>query len=916
MKSEITKRDWFLSAMLFVGALALYARTLAPSVAFLFDDTLDFQYSVTRLGIPHQTGYPLYTLLGKLFSVVVPLNDAAYRLNLFTALCGALAIAMLYLVVRQLTAYRIAAFVAALTFAVSKTFWENAVVAEIYTLQMLLTTLVLFLALRHASRTPALADGARVTHHALYALAFVMGLGLAHHRLIALTYPAIALYVWLSDRAILHDRKILIRAAIVFLAPLLLYLYLPLRGNIGSADGTYENTLGGFFNWVMASQYTVFLTSNPLNIERNLADYWTLFQNEFGIVALALAVLGAVWLLRRPREWGLIVVALIPITLFAFNYHVADVSVFFLTTFLLCAIFIGAGADALLNVFSIFDFRFSIFVQAGAILLVLFIPLNLVLNNFATNDLSAKWDVHDYGLDVLSQPLEANATIIGIVGETTLVRYLQENRGIRPDVQTIPADDERARLAAVERALKENRAVYLTRPLKDVANAYSLSSRGALVRVQPGSTQTLTPQQWLDADFSAVKLIGFDLDTTRFAAIPDHWHAENGRVARVTLYWQVTDSIARDAMVSVKIVRADRRVVGQVDHRPVNGAYPTTAWRVGEIITDTYDVPLFLGVTPGAYAVNVTMYDASSNAVLGQRDIAPLQPTADTSTPRRELWNIAHIADADFGALTLAGYSLDTEHAPLRPGDVLPLTLLWRSGANPVPDSLAARLWLEDANGKTVASRETAISVGYPPFDWQPNSFVRDWSSARVPANVADGKYVVQFALSRKNESLGSSLFPFVPTVVRLGTVQIKNRVRATIAPRISQPVEVLFNQKARLLGFDLALDEQRNMRLMLHWRALALMDTSYTVFVHVLDAQGTVIASGDAEPGNGEFPTTGWIENEYIADVHTFNIPDAALAGTYQIEVGLYDTTTGTRLKTVDGQNRVILTTVNLPLR
>ena len=141
------KRDALISALISVAAFALYARTLAPSVAFLFDDTLDFQYSIPRLGIPHQTGYPLYTLLGKIFTLLVPLGDPAFRVNLFTALCCALAVAFVYLSARHLNTSRLAALLAALIFAVSKTFWENAVVAEIYTLQMLLTALILYLTL-------------------------------------------------------------------------------------------------------------------------------------------------------------------------------------------------------------------------------------------------------------------------------------------------------------------------------------------------------------------------------------------------------------------------------------------------------------------------------------------------------------------------------------------------------------------------------------------------------------------------------------------------------------------------------------------------------------------------------------------------------------------------------------------------
>ena len=159
------RRDTLISVAMFVIAVALYIRTLAPSVVFIFDDTLEMQYVVPRLGILHPTGYPLYTILGKLFTLILPLNDAAFRLNLFSAFCAALAVAFVYLVAQKITAHRIAAIIAALTFAVGDTFWAQAVAAEVYALQMLLTALILWLTLRYATRN---------TQHALYDLALAL----------------------------------------------------------------------------------------------------------------------------------------------------------------------------------------------------------------------------------------------------------------------------------------------------------------------------------------------------------------------------------------------------------------------------------------------------------------------------------------------------------------------------------------------------------------------------------------------------------------------------------------------------------------------------------------------------------------------------------------------------------------------
>src|SRR5947208_5437584 len=82
-----------LGVAVFAAALLLYVRTLAPSV--LPGDYAEFQMCAAVLGVPHPTGYPLYILLGKLFTLL-PVGDVAYRVNLSSAMYMAGAAALLY----------------------------------------------------------------------------------------------------------------------------------------------------------------------------------------------------------------------------------------------------------------------------------------------------------------------------------------------------------------------------------------------------------------------------------------------------------------------------------------------------------------------------------------------------------------------------------------------------------------------------------------------------------------------------------------------------------------------------------------------------------------------------------------------------------------------------------------------------
>src|SRR5690606_2683196 len=87
------------------------------------------------------------------------------------------------------------------------------------------------------------------------------------------------------------------------------------------------------------------------------------------------------------------------------------------------------------------------------------LPVLIAARHLPDLDVSQRWAVHDFGQQVLEQPLPSNSTIVGLLGEMTLLRYLQETQGLRPDVKTIVADDESERLAAVESALAMGRTV-------------------------------------------------------------------------------------------------------------------------------------------------------------------------------------------------------------------------------------------------------------------------------------------------------------------------------------------------------------------------------------------------------------------------------------------------------------------------
>src|SRR5262245_28101405 len=93
--------------------------------------------AVDVLGIPHPAGYPLGGLVGKLWTILLPLGSIAFRMRLFSAACGALAVGVLYDVCRRASLHPAAAAAGALAFAFAPSVWGEANVQRVYMLNAL-----------------------------------------------------------------------------------------------------------------------------------------------------------------------------------------------------------------------------------------------------------------------------------------------------------------------------------------------------------------------------------------------------------------------------------------------------------------------------------------------------------------------------------------------------------------------------------------------------------------------------------------------------------------------------------------------------------------------------------------------------------------------------------------------------------
>ncbi|MFB0545769.1 MAG: ArnT family glycosyltransferase [Anaerolineae bacterium] len=397
-----------------------------------------------------------------------------------------------------------------------------------------------------------------------------------------------------------------------------------------------------------------------------------------------------------------------------------------------------------------------------------------------------------------------------------------------------------------------------------------------------------------------VKLLGYDLAGSR---------VESGHTLHVTLHWQCLGPMDEDYNVYLRLLDEGGHIWSRKDAYPLMGMRRTSDWEVGAFVMDEHDLEVPPGTPPGEYRLEVGLYSVETGRVLetsGEGECGPggglvlgavsvIKPTAfpgagdlDMQREMRVRWG----KDIEF-----LGY--DFTPGMVRPGDHLPLTLYWRARAEVKTDYLVS-LWLEEEAGRVWGERRERPAGGrYPTMGWSKGEMVRDQRDFLVPPRILTGEYRLMVGLldPEGDRLLGEA---------ELGPVEAQGRARNFEVPPIENPLEVNLGGKIKLLGYEIAsreIEPGGALHLTLYWQALREMDTSYTVFVHLLDAGNKIWGQRDSMPGNGALPTTGWVAGEVIVDEYEVVIQPEAPSGEYRIEVGLYEAATGRRLDVHDEQ-------------
>ncbi len=342
----------------------LYLSTLAPTVLYydypeLFDPAM-LQAEVAVLGIGHPSGYPTYMMLTHLFTYL-PFGDAAYGVNLASAVYGTCAVVVIYGVALRLSGHIVAAAVGALALGVSPLFWGQAIIAEVYTLNALFIAVVISVLLLWRDRGN--------DRYGLLA-AFLMGLSLTHHLTSGLLIPAGLAFVFVVDRKKFRQTKLLLKGLGLFIVGLLPYLYLPIRAAMEAPLNEADpSSPGRFLLLVTGGSYLLKLLtdletgaapgsdevpSRSQPILQDVADRLTIYADylygQFPLLLMLAGLLGALCLAHTDRPAALLLgIAFFGWLVHALTYGVEDYYVFLIPAYVILSLFVAVGVGVVLR---------------------------------------------------------------------------------------------------------------------------------------------------------------------------------------------------------------------------------------------------------------------------------------------------------------------------------------------------------------------------------------------------------------------------------------------------------------------------------------------------------------------------------------------------------------------------------------
>jgi hypothetical protein len=476
----------------YLTSFTLYLMTLAPTVTF--EDSGELIAAAYLLGVPHEPGYPLFTMLGHLFSYL-PFGNIAFRINLMSAFFSSLGAVFVawtaLLLIEQIVSaptrsskpsYHVPISIwlvyacglcAGLLVATSYENWEQSIITEVYGLNAFFVGIVLYLTARW-SQSKQIENRAKL----FYIICFFTGLALTNHPTFVLIIPVLIIYAIHVDKGFILQWRRLIKGTSSLALGLLPYAYLPIASSRDpQMDWGNPETLTNFFRVIMRHQYQLGDSQAFGKFISQLTAYGRMIMEQWWAGVLVLALVGMWALYRRRRSYFYMALLFLfftgPLTTYLTNFdiatanpvlnaeHKALVSVFYIPSYLMIAILIGLGFYYLLEKNKL-TMRYNRLLS----IIVVLIPLALSYTNYKTLDMSRYTFTEDYVENLFKIAPENSVVFVNWDPFIFPCNYYQYVEQKRTDVTVV--DQELLRRSWYIQSLRIHHASFMSRAEKEI----------------------------------------------------------------------------------------------------------------------------------------------------------------------------------------------------------------------------------------------------------------------------------------------------------------------------------------------------------------------------------------------------------------------------------------------------------------
>ncbi len=601
----LNKHHTLLAFAVFVCLLIIYVLTLMPGT--VGGDAGELQYAAPLLALVHPTGQPLYVILGKIWTSIIPFGDAAYRMNLLSAVSAAAGCGLTGWFIAHIYGSVWIGAAAGLTLGLGTTVWGQAVIADKYGFNVLLASLIVGVALwwDHTYE-----HNSQQSTHLLYTLSAVFGIALLHHRSLALFAPGIVILMIVRLRMDLWRRwqRTLICAALVALPSFFIYpTVLPwLQSRELSPLLWQPHTPGEWVDFMLERHVleTEALVFDDLgSIIDQLKIYGETTFTDYTPLVLVGGVVGmGVMIQRYPGGAFFLIISYVLEAVLSANFRGNDRQ---FTYYLPSFVTLIYGYGYVLWWFTQRGWRELALLGSAGILISQFAgtfpdyrdhalygeSLGLWRQTMKTGDMGIRLTSH---LD----RLPPNVVLAADWEQITILWYEQQVEGQRPDLEIV---------YPIERyADYQERPVCLARHVPVDANWHP-TNIGALIclNAEPITNlpEYITPigTALMDAAGKPIlELAGYELEAKPYNA---------GAHVPLVMTWRALTDVPHDYSVSLHLLDEAWNTAWSRDiQSPVMGMYATSHWVEGEVVQDYHEIDIPRDLPSGHYLWTVVIY--------------------------------------------------------------------------------------------------------------------------------------------------------------------------------------------------------------------------------------------------------------------------------------------------------------------